>query len=107
MKSKLEFTVTAEVDLREIVMYITEQTKDKSIALNFLKNIREKCLVLEDFPEIGTIPKDRVLVGSDFRFIVFKEYLIFYKYDKMKNTVYIHAVIHSKRDYMRVMRKYL
>ncbi|MBE6682485.1 MAG: hypothetical protein E7600_09425 [Ruminococcaceae bacterium] len=40
-------------------------------------------------------------------FLVHKAYLIFYHYEKSENTVYILAVFNSKRDYTRVMKKFL
>lgn len=107
MSCLVKFTVTAVDDLRGIAFYIAEQSKDKGIAAAFVKELREKCKVLEKFPESGAIPKDRILMSAGYRFLVHKEYLIFYNYVKDENTAYVLAVFNSKRDYMRVMKKFL
>lgn len=107
MNCQVKFTATAKEDLRSIAYYIAEQSKDKEIATRFVKQLQEKCKILEDFPESGAIPKDRIMMSAGYRFLVHKEYLIFYNYEKAENTAYILAVFNAKRDYMRVMKKFL
>ena len=107
MKCKIKFTETAKQDLRDIAIYIAEQSKDKEIAKQFVAELREKCRILEDFPESGAIPRDRVLISNGYRFLVHDEYLLFYLYKPEENTSYIMAVFNAKRDFFRVMRKYL
>ena len=107
MNCQIKLTATAKEDLKGIALYIYEQSKDKNFAGRFIKELQEKCDVLKEFPEIGAIPKDRVLMSSGYRFLVHKDYLIFYHYEKSENTVYILAFFNSKRDYARVMKKFL
>ena len=107
MNCRVELTTTAKEDLRNIAYYIAEQSQDKEIAIRLIKQLQEKCKILEDFPESGAIPKDRVMMSSGYRFLVHKDYLIFYNYEKAENTAYILAVFNAKRDYMRVMKKFL
>ena len=107
MNCRVELTATAKEDLRNIAYYIAEQSQDKEIAIRLIKQLQEKCKILEDFPESGAIPKDRVMMSAGYRFLVHKDYLIFYNYEKAENTAYILAVFNAKRDYMRVMKKFL
>ena len=107
MSFKINFTDTAKDDLRNIATYIAEQAKDKKIAINFVNELREKTKILETFPESGAIPDDRIMKNFDYRFLVHKEYLIFYHYIPKDNTSYILAVFNAKRDYSRVMRKFI
>jgi toxin ParE1/3/4 len=107
MNCRVELTTTAKEDLRNIAYYIAEQSQDKEIAIRLIKQLQEKCKILEDFPESGAIPKDRVMMSAGYRFLVHKDYLIFYNYEKVENTAYILAVFNAKRDYMRVMKKFL
>ena len=107
MSFKIKFTDTAKDDLRNIATYIAEQAKDKKIAINFVNELREKTKILETFPESGAIPDDRIMKNFDYRFLVHKEYLIFYHYIPKDNTSYILAVFNAKRDYSRVMRKFI
>ena len=78
MKYKVELTETAKSDLRDIALYLTEASKEKSVAIGFVNELRENYKKLEDFPQIGAFPKDRVLVSLGYRFLVHKDYLTFY-----------------------------
>lgn len=107
MNCKVKLTATAKEDLRGIALYIAEQSGDKQIVMRFVNELKEKCDILTGFPESGAIPKDRVLMSAGYRFLVHKDYLIFYLYEKAENSAYIMAVFNAKRDYMRVMKKFL
>ena len=107
MNCKIVFTDTAKSDLRDIVFYIADISKDKNLAIRFVKDLQEKTKLLEQFPESGAIPKDRVLRSNGYRFLVHKDYLLFYLYEKENNTVYVMAIFNGKRDYMRVMKKFI
>ncbi|MBR4880839.1 MAG: type II toxin-antitoxin system RelE/ParE family toxin [Clostridia bacterium] len=107
MNCKIRLTATAKKDLRDIAVYITEQTKNKNVALEFVKELQEKCKILEMFPKSGSVPQDRVIASLDYRYLVYKSHLLFYEYRKEENTAYILAVFNAKRDYVRVMKKFL
>lgn len=106
MSCRIVFTDTARADLRDIAFRIADISKDKKLAVRFVKQLRAETKILEQFPESGAIPRDRVLKNSGYRFLSHKDYLLFYLYQKQENTVYILAVFNGKSDYMRVMRKY-
>lgn len=107
MNCRIVFTDTAKSDLRDIAVYLAELSKDKKLAIRFVKELQEQTNILEQFPESGAIPKDRVLKSNGYRFITHKDYLLFYLYEKAKNTAYVMAVFNGKRDYMRAMKKFL
>ena len=107
MNCLIIFTDTAKSDLRDIAFYLADLSKDKNLAIRFVKELQERAKILEQFPEIGSILKDRVLKSQGYRFLVHKDYLLFYLYEKAENKVYILSVFNGKRDYMRVMKKFL
>lgn len=107
MSFKVKFTDTAKDDLRNIATYIAEQSGDRNIAIRFVNELREKTKILESFPESGAFPDDRIMKNSDYRFLVCGEYLIFYHYTPEDNTSYILSIFNSKRDYSRVMRRFI
>ena len=107
MNSQVVITDTARSDLRDIALYLADLSKDKNLAIRFVKELQEKTKILELFPESGAIPRDRVLKSNGYRFLSRKDYLLFYQYDKERNIVYVMAIFNGKRDYMRVMKKYL
>ena len=107
MSFKVKFTDTAKEDLHNIATYIFEQSKDKQIAINFVNELRENTKKLEPFPECGAIPDDRIMKNSNYRFLVYKEYLIFYHYISENYTSYILSIFNAKRDYSRVIKKFI
>lgn len=107
MNYQVEFTDTAKEDLRSLAYRLAELSKDKELAKRFVRELQQSCKMLETFPESGALPRDRILRSSGYRFLVFKDYLTFYTIDKEKRFVYIAAVFNGKKDYMRVMRKYI
>ena len=104
---KLVFTDRAKEDLREIAFGIAEVSKNVDLAINFVREMQKSIVILKEFPNIGAVPRDRILKALGYRFLTFKDYLIFYTTDAENLTVYIIAVFHSKLDYMKVMSKYL
>ena len=107
MKYKVILTDTAKQDLREIALYIAEESKDKEIAKAFVNELREKAKKLQEYPNRGALPDDRILKALGYKFLVHKEYLLFYMVNESEKTVYVMAIFNSKKDYMRVMKKFL
>lgn len=98
MNCRIVFTDTAKSDLRDIAVYLAELSKDKKLAIRFVKELQEKTSILEQFPESGAIPKDRVLKSNGYRFITHKDYLLFYLYEKAENTAYVMAVFNGNSN---------
>jgi plasmid stabilization system protein ParE len=107
MDYKVELTDTAKQDLREIALYIAEESKDKGIAKRFVNELREETRRLEAVPNAGALPKDRILKSLGYRYLVHKEYLTFYLVDEPQKKVFVMAIFNGKKDYMRVMKKFI
>ena len=107
MSYTVVITDTAKEDLREIAVWIAEQSKDIGIAKRFVSELREECHKLNMFPNGGALPKDRILKSMGYRYIVHKNYLIFYLVDEEHITVNVMAIFNTKKDYMRVMKRFI
>ena len=73
----------------------------------FINELREAIRKLSIFSRSGSIPEDSIIKSSGFRFIVHKNYLIFYSIEESEKTVRIMAVFNSRQDYMRVITKFI
>ena len=104
MRCKVLMTETAIADLKKIALDILDVSKDAETALKFVAELRAEVARLADFPQAGAIPDDRNLVCQGYRFLVHKEYLIFYTFEAGNDTVYVKAAFNAKRDYKRVLR---
>ena len=107
MSYNVVITDTAKQDLREISVWIAEQSGNIETAKNFIIELKKSIDKLRIFPNSGSLPKDRILISAGLRFIVHKNYLIFYNIDESAKAVYIMAVFSSDKDYMRVMHGFV
>ena len=89
----------AERQLTEILRYMTRLTGDTQSALNFLDDLDKARLQLEDFPESGIRPRDFAIRRMGYRFLIVKNYYLFYKVNHTAKTVTIHAIVYAKADY--------
>ena len=104
MSWQVIMTDTAKSDLREIALWIYEQSGEPDTAISFVTALRDKCRSLESQPESGAVPKDYVLKSLGYRYLIYKHYLVFYLTDISEKKVYIHAFFNEKLDYFRVMK---
>ncbi|MCL6558052.1 MAG: type II toxin-antitoxin system RelE/ParE family toxin [Firmicutes bacterium] len=95
-KNLISITDAAEQDLAEIVDYIAND--NPAAALKLAENIEQSILQLEDFPLIGTTPKNRRLTRKGYRILIVESYLVFYVLLD-NGTVEIRRIISGKRDY--------
>ena len=83
----------AERDLEAIGDFIAKDNPRR--AISFVKELREQGKKLADNPETGVrLPA----LGEAIQRIVFKKYLIIFRYDRDKNTVFILRIIEGHRD---------
>ena len=107
MRYQVKITDTAKQDLREIALYIADKAQDKAIAKRFVNELRVECNRLEEFPNAGANPKDRILCSCGYKYLIHKEYLVFYSINEQEKEVDVLAIFNAKKDYMRVMRKFI
>lgn len=92
-------TQRAENDIDTAADYIFQKSQSSESAVKFINGIYDTIESLSVFPLAGQKPRSRPLFKQGYKFVVYGEYLIFYKLDK--KDIIVGAVIHSKRDYYR------
>lgn len=107
MNCRLEMTFDAANDLRNFADYIDEQTGDIDLAIAFVEVLKKKCKILEEFPEIGKVPRELIETDSNMRYLVHKSYIILYRYLKDKSVVQILAFFNAKRDCTWIIKQFL
>lgn len=99
MAIHVHITEKAEANINSIADGIEEVSHSADYALDFINEIYDTINTLSLFPNSGCIPNNRSLLAEGYRFLIHKQYLIFYK--TVDDTVYVDAVINSKQDYYR------
>ena len=89
----------------EIVLHIATASGDKKTALDYLGEIKERTMILADFPESGSIPRNATLRKQGYRvFVVAKHHAVFYKADHEKKEVMLYHLVDTRRDYIKLIK---
>ena len=99
--NKIVYSPKARNDLDEIWTYISEKLLNPSAAEATVNGILDTIDMLQAQAEIGKPLYFSSDLFSGYRFLVYKNYLAFYR--TSKDTVYIDRIIYGKRDYMRLL----
>ncbi len=83
----------AHYDIESIYYYIKFKLLNPIASENFLKGITAKIDSLELFPYIGSIYKN-----SQNRFIIYKNFLIFYEIQEKEKLVIIKSIINRRKN---------
>ena len=100
----LKLTEEAKRNYREIVSYVLESSGSARTAEKLLRNLREEAYRLCDFPDLGALPKDKILRSRGYRYLVTGEYLTFYSVNEEAREVTVLTVLHAKRDYLLMLK---
>ena len=99
--TKIVYSPKARNDLDEIWTYISEKLLNPSAAEATVNGILDTIDMLQAQAEIGKPLYFSSDLFSGYRFLVYKNYLAFYR--TSEDTVYIDRIIYGKRDYMRLL----
>jgi plasmid stabilization system protein ParE len=99
--AKVRYSPLAQDDLLAIQEYIGVDLASPLAAKNIVGTITERVRSLATAPEIGTPLSAICNKDSDYRFLVCKKYLVFYRYEK--GNVLIVRVLYGGRDYLTIL----
>lgn len=94
-KYRVEYLPIAQEDLIGIVEYI--QVDDPLAGRTFLDKVDQTIAKLENFPYMGSIPKDIRLMHLNYRILIIGNFLVFYVV--LDETIEIRRILHGKRRY--------
>lgn len=92
---KVKIYPAAQKDLLDIIDYLN--TLSPEAALGYYDRITEAIASLAQFPERCPRPKDLALAAKGYRYLVVKQYLVFYVV--VGDTVQIRRILYGRRDY--------
>ena len=103
MKNKIHYSPESRRDLDDIWDYIVSELQNRSAAERVIDRIMDAVDPLKNFAEMGTPIYSIADVGTDYRFLVSGNYMVFYRVQG--NDVYIDRVLYGRSDYMSVLFK--
>lgn len=86
-KYRIELSVKAKDDIKNIVLYIKNVLNEPSIASRYAKTIKKEIQTLEYFPQKFAIIDDDTIKDLKIRKINIKNYIAFYRVNEDKKIV--------------------
>lgn len=90
---------TAKQDLLDIIEYLNKLSPDA--ALRYYDLLTEEIASLSQMPERCPRPKDLALAAKGYRYLIVKDYLVFYVV--VGDTVQIRRILYGRRDYQSLV----
>ena len=103
MKNKIHYSPESRRDLDDIWDYIVLELQNRSAAERVINRIIDAVDPLKNFAEMGAPLSSIADIGTDYRFLVSGNYMVFYRVQG--NDVYIDRVLYGRSDYMSVLFK--
>lgn len=95
---KLRLNPVVAEDLKTIKNFIVEDNADK--ALEMVQEIYRQFENIQQFPYIGADLSKRVSFKTDYKYVVWQDYVVLYKV--VKEAVEIYRVVNRYRDITRI-----
>lgn len=103
MKNKIHYSPESRRDLDDIGDYIVSELQNRSAAERVIDCIIDAVDPLKNFAEMGAPLSSIAEIGTDYRFLVSGNYMVFYRVQG--SDVYIDRVLYGRSDYMSVLFK--
>jgi plasmid stabilization system protein ParE len=103
MTYKIVVTAPAERDLDGIIGYIIESLENRSAAAALLDAIGRCYSDIESMPLMYEACRDPYLKSLGYRKAIINNYIMVYKVDEERETVYIMRFFHGKQDYEKLI----
>lgn len=92
---KIKIFPRAKQDMEEVIDYLNTLSPD--VALKYYDLLVEEIAGLSQMPERCPRPKDLALAARGYRYLIVKNYLVFYVI--AGDTVQIRRILHARRNY--------
>ena len=96
-------TDTADEGIRKIILSVAQKFGN-AVALQKLHEMEEAILRLGQNPYIGIDPRYPVLKRQQYKVLILKKSLVFYKINEKAKIVTIYAVVDQRQDYLSIIR---
>ncbi len=93
----------AHNDIDDIVSYIIHELGNPGAAKSFLKNIEKSYFNIIENPYMYSLCNDKRLRIEGYRKIAIKNYLILYRFDDQKKSVFIVRIVYAGRQYSNLI----
>ena len=102
-KYNIELSIKAKNDLKDIVSYIKNKLLEPVIAQKYSRLIKEKIKSLEYSPERFALIDTEIVKYDNFRMLVIKNYIVFYRVNSDKKIVNVERILHGSMNWQNIV----
>jgi len=99
----LNITDIAEQDILSAIKYIADVLKAPIAANNLLDEIEKYEEILENTPNIYPFVRDEYLAEKRIKFVIVKNYILFYTINEDKKMVNVIRFLYGRRDWKNIL----
>ena len=99
----VNITDIAEEDILSTLRYISVELKAPAAANNLLDEIEKNEILLEKNPYIFPLVSDENLAEKGIRFVLIKNYMMFFIIEEDKKNVNILRFLYGRRDWKNIL----
>lgn len=100
----VNITDIAEEDILSVVQYIANSLKSPTAANNLLDEIEKHEKFLEKTPDIYPFVSDDYLAEKGVKFVLIKNYMMFFTINKSKKIVNVIRFLYGRRDWQNIIK---
>lgn len=102
-KYSIQLSIEAKNDLKRIISYIKNELREPVIAKKYANLIKQEIKILEYMPQKFSVIDSEVLKDNNFRKIVIKNYIVFYRVNEESRIVNIERILYGKTDWQSIL----
>lgn len=99
-KYKIQLSIKAKNDYKKIINYLKNELLEPSIANKYAELINSELQTLEYSPERYAIIDDDIVKDLEFRKLIIKNYIAFYKINKKERIVEVHRILYGASNWI-------
>ena len=100
---KIDISLPAENDLRDILRYISTQLLEPITAFEMLEHIEGEINTLSTLPQRQPLVRDQRLAELGYRILPVKNYMVFYSINEEEQVVDIERILYNRRNWQHLL----
>ncbi|MBO5413103.1 MAG: type II toxin-antitoxin system RelE/ParE family toxin [Clostridia bacterium] len=101
---KIQLSIKAKNDYKRIVNYLKNELLEPSIANRYAELINSEIQNLECFPQKYNIIDDDIIKKLEYRKLIIKNYIAFYRINEKEKIVEIHRILYGASNWMKELQ---
>lgn len=100
IKYKIQLSAIAKNDFKNIISYIKNELLEPSIAKRMSELLLNEILKLSSFPQKFSIIDYNIIKDLNFRKLIVKKYIIFYRINEPEKIVNVERILHGSTNWI-------